>query len=109
MIYEGLNPVLRYFAIVRPQLWEAQDFEKVAYVLSHVTRKGFDGDWQDITDALAELVPEQREFWLRVQATWNTQFIAAMSAMLENPSLSDDECTVIGAALALKEEKRVDT
>ena len=89
MIYEGDNPVLRYFAIVRPQLWEAPDFEKVAYVLSHVTRKGFHEDWQDITDALAELVPEQREFWLRVQATWNTQFVEAMTAMFENQSLSD--------------------
>ena len=41
MNYEGDNPVLRYFAIVRPQLWEAADFEKVAYVLSHVTRLGY--------------------------------------------------------------------
>lgn len=105
MKYEGDNPVLRYFAIVRPQLWDAPDFERVAYVLSHVTRKGHDEGWTDITDALAELVPEQREFWLRVQATWNTQFTAAMVAMFDEPELTDDECTVIAAALAVKDGK----
>lgn len=103
MSYEGDNPVLRYFTIVRPQLWDAPDFERVAYVLSHVTRKGNHEDWTDITDALAELVPEQREFWLRVQATWNTQFTEKMAAMIEKPSLSDDECTVIGATVAVKD------
>ena len=105
MKYEGDNPILRYFAIVRPELWDAPDFEKVAFVLSHVTQKGNHEDWQDITDALAELVPEQREFWLRVQATWNTQFTEAMTAMFEKPDLTDDECTVISAAIAVKGEE----
>ncbi len=46
--------------------------------------------WDDLTDALAEWVPEQREFWLRVQATWNTQVIEAMTAMFEDQSSDRD-------------------
>jgi len=103
MIYEGDNPVLRYFTIVRPQLWKAPDFEKVAFVLNHVTRKGVHENWNDITDALAELVPEQREFWLRVQATWNTQFMSGMSAMFESRSIDASKPS------SLKKEKHAST
>lgn len=99
------NPVIRYFQIVRPQLWEAPDYEKVAFLFHHGMCEG-SKSWEDITDALAELIPEQRDFWLRVQATWNSQFIHAMAAMLNDQTeLTDDECTVIGAAIAAKEQK----
>jgi len=81
--YTGDNPVLRHFAILRPQLWDAPDFEKAAFLLHHGMAGGLT-KWDDVTDALAELIPEQREFWLRVQATWNAQFLAAVTWMFEN-------------------------
>ena len=104
-MYEGDNPVLRYFAIVRPQVWDAPDFEKVAFILHHAIAEGKTANWDDVTDALAELIPEQHEFWLRVQATWNLQFLSGLTNMFEKPGLTDDECTVIGAALAVKNGK----
>lgn len=84
------NPVLRYFSIIRPQLWEAPEWERVAFVLHYAMvqrRKG--EDWDVVTDALAELIPENREFWLRVQATWNTQFLEAFTAMFEERTDGD--------------------
>lgn len=82
--YSGENKVLRYFSIVRPQIWDAPEHEKVAFLLSHgLSNGGGVSQWIDLTDALAELIPENREFWLRVQATWNTQFTEAMAAMFE--------------------------
>ena len=81
----GKNPILRWYAILRPQLWEAPDFEKVAFVLRDACcRKSTGGERievEDVCDALAELMPEQREFWLRVEATERTQFIEGMTAM----------------------------
>lgn len=104
MNYEGDNSVLRYFAIVRPEVWEAPDFEKVSFLMHHGMSEGTK-TWDDVTDALAELIPEQREFWLRVQATWNTQFLAGLRNMFENPELTDDECIMISAAIAVKNRK----
>ena len=104
LCYAGDNPVLRYFAIVRPQVWEAPDHEKVAFLMHHGFAEGIT-KWDVVTDALAELIPEQREFWLRVQATWNAQFLAGMTAMFEKPDLTDDEATIIGAAIAVKDGK----
>ena len=81
---EEANGVLRYFKIVRPQLWDAPPHEKAAFVLAHAIQGS--GKWEETTDALAELIPEQREFWLRVQATWNAHFIEAMTAMFTEES-----------------------
>lgn len=109
MKYEGDNLVLRYFEIVRPQLWDAPDYEKVAFVMHHGIAEGKTAKWDDVTDALAELIPAQREFWLRVQATWNAQFMAGMTNMFESRGeLTDDECTVIAAAIAVKDGKDIE-
>ena len=82
--YSGDNPILKYFAIARPRLWDenVEDFTRVAFILSHALKQqGGHAEWDNVTDALAELIPEQKDFWLRVQATWNTQFEEAMTAM----------------------------
>lgn len=36
-------------------------------------------------DALAELIPEQREFWLRCEATDRERFIGGMTALMSGP------------------------
>jgi hypothetical protein len=36
-------------------------------------------------DALAELIPEQREFWLRCEATDRERFIGGMTALMSTP------------------------
>ena len=87
-MYDGNNPILKYFSWVRPQIWDAPDYEKAAFLIAHGMSKGSVA-WSDMTDALAELIPEQREFWLRAQATWDTQFVDAMTAMFED-DLGDD-------------------
>ena len=45
-----------------------------------------EADWDDVTDALAELLPKKREFWLRVQATSNIHLLEAMTALFEEDS-----------------------
>jgi hypothetical protein len=42
-------------------------------------------------DALAELIPEQREFWLRCEATDRERFIGGMTALMSGPP--DEEQT----------------
>lgn len=75
-----MNAIVDYFNLVRPKLKQAPEHERVAFILQHVIymQKG-KYDWDEVTDALAEFVPEQREFWFRVQATWNTHFIESMT------------------------------
>lgn len=83
------NPILQYFLIIRPQLWDAPEWEKVAFLLHYaMVQRRKDEDWNVVTDALAELIPENREFWLRVQATWNAQFLEASTAMFEERELA---------------------
>jgi hypothetical protein len=84
--YVGDNPILKHFAVLRPQLWQSPEWERVAFILANsITKSSMNNKptWDELTDALAEIVPEQREFWLRVQATWNTQFIEAMTFMFK--------------------------
>lgn len=80
------NPILRYFKIVRPQLWEEPIYQRVAFVLHHAITRSERTDWDELTDALAEMIPEDREFWYRVQASWNVQFAEAMAHMLAEPA-----------------------
>lgn len=89
------NPVIRWFSRIKPALWERSDFEKVAYVMrflaDHVPRKrgkGFERDPFECCvgqccDALADMIPEQREFWLRVGATEHITFVEGMTYMFE--------------------------
>jgi len=86
--YTGDNPILKFFSGVRPQLWDAPDFERVAFVLHHAAYTKLTPyiekpTWDQLTDALAEIVPEQREVWLRVQATHNDHFMRAMTFMFQ--------------------------
>ena len=87
------NEIIRYFKIVRPQLWDEPDFQRVAFLLHHISVQRETIDWDVICDAFIDLLPEQKEFWLRVNATWNTQFIEAMTASFnEDPdSEASDE------------------
>lgn len=74
--------------MIRPQLWDAPDFERVAFILHHAACTNLQpyvkkSSWDELTDALAEIVPEQREFWLRVQATHNEHFMKSMTFMFQ--------------------------
>jgi hypothetical protein len=86
--YTGSNPILKWFAAIRPQLWDAPDFERVAFVLHHAAFTNLTPyfnkpTWDELTDALAEIAPEQKESWLRVQATHNDHFMKAMTFMFQ--------------------------
>ena len=101
--YAGDNRVLRYFWAIRPQLWDAPDFEKTAFVLQFAINEGkAQSGWEEITDALAEIMPNKREFWLRVQATWNIQFIEAMTAGFTTDEIDDESAVRMGMAMAIK-------
>lgn len=102
--YCGSNRILRYFAVIRPRLFEAPAFEKVAFLLQFAINEGkvFSG-WEELTDALAEMIPEQREFWLRVQATWNLQFLEAMTAGFGGAEIDDESAVRMGLAVSIKE------
>ena len=76
------NKVLRYFDAIRPTLRDESPLLITALVLHHGFERGITS-WDDVTDALAELIPEQREHWLRVQATFNDHFLEAMTHMFQ--------------------------
>jgi hypothetical protein len=78
------NSIIRYFKTVRPELWNESEAQRAAFVLHHSLVHSTTPDLNEVTDALAELIPEQREFWLNVQATWNSHFLEAMTAMFES-------------------------
>src|SRR3990172_8773825 len=84
------NPIVKWFRILRPQLWDAPDFEKVAAVISYACHLPMSKivRVEEVCEALADLLPEQREFWLRVDATHNIRFVESMTAMFE----ADPEC-----------------
>lgn len=70
--YQGENQLLRLLSSCDPNLWTLPEWERASRVLYYALYN--DVGWNDITDALAELCHEQREFWYRVQATANTSF-----------------------------------
>jgi hypothetical protein len=39
-----------------------------------------------LCDAMAELVPDMRDFWLRAGATLNIRFVEGMTALMQGPS-----------------------
>jgi hypothetical protein len=89
------NPVVKYVNSMRPALKDLPDFERVSAILHFSCFTSLDPyikkpTWDELTDALAELVPEQREFWLRVQATHNDRFMKAMAFMLTQPIEGDE-------------------
>jgi hypothetical protein len=90
------NPVIKYVNSMRPQLRDLPDFERVSAILHFSCFTNLEPfikkpTWDELTDAMAELVPEQREFWLRVQATQNERFLKAMAFILTHPI---DDCEV---------------
>lgn len=78
------NPVLNYILQFRPNLLDERDFERVAAVLQYM--RFHHGEWtpETVTDALAELLPDQREFWLRVGATANIRLVEGMTYMFQD-------------------------
>lgn len=57
-------------------------FEIAAHVLACVLRANREvWDLEEVTDVLAELIPDQREFWLRVGATYKEHFNLAVTTM----------------------------
>jgi hypothetical protein len=89
------NPVIKYVNSMRPTLKDLPDFERVSAILHFSCFTNLEPyikkpTWDELTDALAELVPEQREFWLRVQATQNERFLKAMTYILSQPLEDED-------------------
>lgn len=81
--YTGDNPILKWFAAIRPQLWDAPEFEQLSFILSHAVSRPM-GEMvhvSQVCDAMAELCPDNREFWLRVDATHIDHLVKAMTAM----------------------------
>lgn len=64
---------------------DVNDFEIAATALSLVQIVNVSP--RTVADALSQLLPEQREFWLRVEATLYERFIGGMTHMLtEGPT-----------------------
>lgn len=76
----------------RPQLRSEPSFEKFATLFGmwklfnildkpdHVVMP------ETLADACAELIPEQREFWLRVEATMRDRFVGGLTALMSGPA-----------------------
>ena len=81
--YEGENQILRWFSTLRPQLFDAPEFERFGHLMRYVSQRPMDKfiSTVEIFEALVTLIPEQREFWLRAEATEHAQFYEALTAM----------------------------
>lgn len=69
---------------LRPNLRDEQPFEIVCGVLTQLAYGHHKCTVPEACDALAELIPDQREFWLRVGATYNERFIGGLTALFES-------------------------
>ena len=86
----GENEILKFFRGTPKGIDGLPDFEQVAKVMGYLARRPFGPvDVEVATDALAELQPEQREFWLRVGATHADNFVRTMTAIMEMPVEED--------------------
>ena len=82
----GENEILKFFRSTPKGIDELPEWEQVAKVMGYLSRSPFGHvDVEVATDALAELQPERREFWLRVGATHVDNFLRTMTAMMEGP------------------------
>jgi hypothetical protein len=75
--------VAEYVKALHPGIMDKPDFERVAIVFAAVRYEKFWAVYEEVMEALAEFLPEQKEFWLRVLATVNIRFVEGMTAMFE--------------------------
>lgn len=93
---------IRHCEACRPQLRIESDFEKMATLLGTFdVLNQIGGDKrvlkETFCDACAELIPEQREFWLRVEATIKERFINGFTALMRGPDDDDDARRIVEA------------
>lgn len=77
------NPIVRYFTIVRPHIVDDPEPLRVGLILRHALTHSEKPTLAKVLEALVYYVPEQREYWLNVEASEQEQFIQAMTAMAE--------------------------
>lgn len=90
------NPIIHWLDSVRPTWRFDSELLRVALVLRTALRLPTPDavgspSVEELCEALGEAQPEQREFWLRVDATEREQFLAAMTAMFETSFEGDDD------------------
>lgn len=70
---------------LRPNLRNEQPFEIACSVLQQLSwQRPTEVSVPEACDVLAELIPDQRDFWLRVGATYNERFIGGLTALFES-------------------------
>jgi hypothetical protein len=75
------NRILDHVYSLKPTLRGAPPFEVIAvaigmFRIAHHMNQSFMNE--ELADAIAELLPDQREFWLRVEATCKANWINGM-------------------------------
>lgn len=77
------NPILNWQRMLKPNLPSEPEFTRLAFVLHYAcTRpRGCMVHVSEVCDALVELIPEQRELWLRADATDKDNFIRTMTVL----------------------------
>lgn len=81
----GENEILKFYRSTPRGIDGLDEWDQVATVLGYLSRPSMskDVDVEVATDALAELQPERREFWLRVGATYRDNFCRTLVEMLK--------------------------
>lgn len=89
---ENINPILKYQRLIRPNLHSEPAFARLAFVLRYACVRPASRmvHVSEVCDALVELIPEQRELWLRADATDNEYFLKGMTAFFETEPTKED-------------------